>query len=370
MSAEKQFQQLLDKADIKINGNRPFDIRVHDERLYARVLREGSLGLGEAYMDGWWNCPQLDEFFTHVLRARLDHDVRGNLGLLTRAAWARLTNPQTPSKSFKVGQHHYDIGNDLYQAMLDKRLTYTCGSWKSAVNLDDAQEAKLDLVCRKIGLKRGDRVLDIGCGWGSFLKFAAERYGASGVGITVSKNQVALGRKLCKGLPVEILLQDYREVREKFDHVISLGMFEHVGYQNYRTYMKVAARCLKDNGLFLLHTIGGNQSVRATDDWIGKYIFPNSMLPSLAQISSSIEEIFVMEDWHNFGSYYDKTLMAWHRNFTTNWHLIKNNYDERFFRMWTYYLLSCAGSFRARRNQLWQIVLSKNGVPGGYTSIR
>lgn len=363
-------QELLTPAEITINGDKPYDIRVHDERLYARVLGEGSLGLGEAYMDGWWDCEGLDEFFSRVLAARLDQSASKNWKLLLHAAGARIMNPQTPSRSFRVGQHHYDIGNDLYQTMLGRRLTYTCGYFKDTKDLNAAQEAKLDLVCRKIGLKPGDRVLDIGCGWGSFLKFAAEKYGASGLGITVSKNQIELGRELCKGLPIEIRLQDYREVNEKFDHVISLGMFEHVGYKNYRDYMRVASRCLRDNGLFLLHTIGGNRSVTSTDAWIGKYIFPNSMLPSIAQISRACEGIFTIEDWHNFGAYYDNTLMAWHKNFISGWPKLKEKYGDRFYRMWTYYLLSCVGSFRARRNQLWQIVLSKNGVLGGYASLR
>ena len=370
MAGKRQLEELLAIADIRINGTRPFDIAVKDERLYGRVLQQGSLGLGEAYMDDWWECARLDELFTRVLVARLDERVRQSWGLLARAAWARIANPQNPSRAFKVGQYHYDMGNDLYQAMLDTRMTYTCGYWDNVTTLDDAQEAKLDLVCRKIGLKAGDRVLDIGCGWGSFAKFAAEKYGARVVGITVSKNQVELGREMCKGLPVEIRLQDYRDVREQFDHIISLGMFEHVGYKNYQTYMEVARRCLKPDGLFLLHTIGGNRSVTSTDAWIGKYIFPNSMLPSISQISRAVEGLFVVEDWHNFGADYDKTLMAWHANVEHHWGHLQSRYDERFHRMWRYYLLSCAGSFRARRNQLWQIVLSPSGVRGGYQSMR
>ena len=270
----------------------------------------------------------------------------------------------------RIGEHHYDKGNDLYKAMLDKRLTYTCGYWKKAKTLDQAQEAKLDLVCKKLNLKPGQKILDIGCGWGSFAKYAAEKYKVKVVGITVSKEQIAFAKKLCKGLPIEIRLQDYRDIREKFDHIVSLGMFEHVGVKNYRKYMKVVHRCLKDDGLFLLHTIGRNKSLTTSDPWAEKYIFPNSMLPSIKQIGESIEELFVMEDWHNFGTDYDKTLMAWFTNFRKNWNKIKKNYDERFYRMWKYYLLASAGLFRARKGQLWQIVLSKKGVPKGYNSIR
>ena len=372
LSAMDQFKQktqrLLSRADIRVNGKNPGDLKVSDPEFYQRVMAGGSLALGESYMDGWWDCKQLDEFFTRVFRAELEKKV-SPWSLLLPYLKARLLNLQSKSRAFHIGEAHYDIGNDLYEAMLDKRMTYTCGYWKNASTLDEAQEAKLDLVCRKIGLKRGDKVLDIGCGWGSFAKYAADKYGATVVGITVSKEQAALAKKRCKGLPVTIRLQDYRDVTEKFDHIISLGMFEHVGYKNYRTYMEVAHRCLKDDGLFLLHTIGGNRSVKTTEPWIDKYIFPDSLLPSIKQISGAIEGLFVMEDWHNFGADYDKTLMAWFNNFDKNWDTLKSQYDERFYRMWKYYLLACAGTFRSRKNQLWQIVLSKKGVSGGYARI-
>ena len=281
-----------------------------------------------------------------------------------------LANPQRKTKAFEIGGHHYDIGNDLYQAMLDKRLVYTCGYWKKTRNLNEAQEAKLDLVCKKLNLQKGMKVLDIGCGWGSFAKYAAEKYGVEVTGITVSEKQMELGRKLCKGLPVEIKLQDYRDVEGVYDHVVSLGMIEHVGYKNYRTYMEVVHQHLNDDGLFLLQTIGRNKSVKMTDPWMEKYIFPNSMLPSIKQLGSAIEELFVMEDWHNFGTDYDKTLMAWFNNFNKHWNNLKSNYDEKFCRMWKYYLLALAGSFRSRYLQLWQIVLSKKGILGGYSPIR
>jgi cyclopropane-fatty-acyl-phospholipid synthase len=283
---------------------------------------------------------------------------------------ARAFNLQRKSRAFVIGTRHYDIGNDLYAAMLDRRLAYSCGYWKRASSLDEAQEDKLDLICRKIGLAPGMRVLDIGCGWGAFVKYAAEKYRVQAVGTTVSKEQAALAAESCTGLPIEIRFADYRDLNERFDRIVSLGMIEHVGYRNYGTYMKIVHDCLADDGLFLLQTIGSLRSTVSSDPWIGKYIFPNSMLPSIRQLAEATEGLFVTEDLHNFGPDYDKTLMAWWRNFDDHWPQLRERYGEPFYRMWTYYLLSCAGSFRARWNQLWQIVYSKRGVPGGYAAIR
>ncbi len=368
--SKKIVSDLLALADIRLQGDRPWDIQVKNDSFYGRVLAGGSMALGESYMDGWWQVQDLSEFFNRLLSAELDEKVRQNKQLLFDLIKFRLFNRQSKTRAKQNSEHHYNIGNDLYKNMLDKRLVYTCGYWAQADNLDKAQEDKLDLVCRKLGLKAGDKVMDIGSGWGSFAKFAAEKYGARVVGYNVSSEQVKLSRELCQGLPVEFKLQDYREANEKVDHIVSLGMIEHVGYKNYRQYMKVVARCLRDNGLFLLQTIGGNKSVTYVDPWIDKYIFPNGMLPSIKQLSASMEGLFVMEDWHSFGVYYDRTLLAWHDNFLKNWHKVKNNYDDRFFLMWQYYLLASAGSFRSCKNRLWQIVLSKHGVPGGYQSIR
>ena len=364
-----QAQRLLDHAGIRIDGDRPFDMRVHDPRTFARVLAQGSLGLGESYMDGWWDCDRLDEFFHRLLRARLDQQVHSWAQYLD-VLRAKLINLQTPRRSFRVGEHHYDIGNELYARMLGRHLIYSCGYWAQADNLDDAQIAKTDLICRKLGIEPGMRVLDIGCGWGESARYVAEQYGAEVVGVTISREQAEYARELCAGLPVEIRLQDYREVDERFDRILSVGMFEHVGYKNYRTFMKTVTRFLHEDGLFLLHTIGNNYSRVTTDPWIGRYIFPNSMIPSAKQITEAAEHSFIIEDWHNFGTDYDKTLRAWFANFDAAWPDLADDYGDRFYRMWKYYLLSCAGSFRARVNQLWQIVLSPRGLVGGYRSVR
>jgi len=369
--AEKIITELLALADVEVGGSRDWDIKVHNPGFYSKLLSGGSLALGESYMDGWWDCKSLDQFFVKILRAKLNKRVKKDVTLLFQTMKAKMFNLQSKKRAFHVGEVHYDMGNDLYKVMLDKRLTYTGGYWRDSETLDDAQEAKLDLVCKKLDLQPGQKILDIGCGWGSFMKFAAEKYGVTCVGVTVSKEQAKLGEELCKGLPIEFLLKDYRELNEKFDHIISLGMFEHVGPKNHREYMEVVNRCLKDDGLFLLQTIGVLSLKNGpSDPWIEKYIFPNGIIPNMKNIATSIEGLFVMEDWHNFSSDYDKTLMAWHKNFNAGWDELKDNYDSKFYRMWNYYLLCCAGAFRVRYNQLWQIVLSKNGVSGGYTSIR
>ncbi len=369
-SLEAAVRKLLEHTDIRINGNNRWDIQVHDNRFYKRAVGEAELGLGESYMDGWWDCDEIDTLICKLLRSGLQDTVKRNWSILWPIALATVFNRQNKRRAQKDVGAHYSLGNDLFQKMLDPLMIYTCGYWSNAASLEQAQINKLELICRKLELKPGMRVLDIGCGWGGFGKYAAENHGVSVVGVTVSKEQVALGQELCQGLPVKFRLSDFRQLNERFDRIVAIGMIEHIGYKNYRTFMKVAHRCLDEDGLFLLQTIGEIRSVNVTDPWMEKYIFPGSMLPSIKQLGQAAENLFVMEDWHNFGADYDKTLMAWYANFERSWDSIKRNYDDRFFRMWKYFLLSTAGSFRARRNQLWQIVFSKRGLIGGYQSYR
>ncbi len=366
---EEKFSRLLQIADVELNGNQPWDIRVHDPRFYARVFADGALGLGESYIDEWWDCEQVDEFIHRILWARLPTTIKPWKEVLDRIR-AKVLNLQNQGRAYDVGRRHYDIGNELYERMLDRRMLYSCGYWKNATTLDEAQEAKLELVCRKLRLAPGTRVLDIGCGWGGAARFVAERYHVDVVGITVSEQQVSRARELCQGLPVEMHLQDYRDLQGSFDRVYSLGMFEHVGHKNYGTYMQVVSEHLKQDGVFVLQTIGGNYTDTIGDLWMERYIFPNSMLPSAQQIAAAIEGRFVLEDWQNFGPDYDTTLMHWFKNFNQSWETLKSTYDDRFYRMWKYYLLSFAGSFRARHNQLWQIVLSPRGGTARYDAPR
>jgi cyclopropane-fatty-acyl-phospholipid synthase len=360
--AQDLFIELLTKADIQVGGSRPWDLQVHDERLWMRLLRDGTLGAGESYVDGWWDTPALDQFMDHILRARFDESLRENWTLVAQAVRARVLNLQSITRSFDNGQHHYDIGNDLYEPMLGGRLLYTCAYWHNATTLDEAQDAKLDLVCRKIGLRAGMRVLDLGCGWGGFAAFAAERYGATVTGYTVSQEQVRWAKDHYPQLPIDIRLDDYRNASGTFDAVVSIGLMEHVGWKNYRGYMQLVDRLLAPGGVAFVHTIAGNTPRAHIEPWFDKYIFPNAVLPTLARLASAMEGIFIPEDVHNIGEDYDRTLMEWWRNFDAAWPTLRARYGDTFYRRWKYYLLSCAGAFRSRSQQLFQIVMTRRGT--------
>ena len=369
-SGFKDFQDLLGPAGIQLNGAGACDIQVHNPDLFRRVIRDGTVGLGEAYMDGWWDCDRIDELFCRGIKAGFEVALRKKLRFLAFHFVLRIFNRQSPKRAFIVGKRHYDIGNDLFDAMLDPHMNYSCGYWSNANNLDSAQEAKMALICRKLQLKPGMRVLDVGCGWGGLSRWMALQHGIEVTGITISREQADLARQRCQDLPVMIELMDYRDLSGQFDCIVSVGMFEHVGRQNYASYFKIMHSLLVPGGLFLLQTIGARRHVYSLDPWIEKYIFPNGMVPPARAIVDGTDKLFTIEDWHNFGADYDRTLMAWHQNLIDAWPSLSGQYDDRFRRMFEYYLLTCAGAFRSRENQCWQVVLSAGGISGGYRSIR
>lgn len=367
--AKTTLVELLAGADIRINGDRPWDIQVHNEDLYKRILHTGTLGAGEAYMEGWWDCEAMDEMFYKAISGRLEHRFSdANLAALAVKLYQSLFNMQNRQHAFDVGKKHYDFGNDMFAWMLGPTMNYSCGYWRNVDNLDDAQNAKMELICKKLHLKPGMTILDIGCGWGSLAGYMAAKYDVEVTGISVSQEQIQYAR--AKYPDLRWLMDDYRSLEGQFDRIVSVGMFEHVGYKNYGEYMETAHRLLKPDGLFLLHTIGANQQRKGTDPWIHKYIFPNGMIPSQGNLVKAFAPLFIMEDWHNFGADYDKTLMAWARRFEQGCDANKFTHTNETSRMFRYYLLSCAGAFRARDLQLWQLVLSPAGVPNGYESIR
>ena len=367
---QSKIEQLLLSVDIQVNGDRPWDMQVHNPDLFARIIGQGSLGVGEAYMEGWWDSNDLEGFFYRLIRSDIRSKVKTVRDKLFYV-YAHLVNRQKGKRAFEVGSKHYDAGNDLYQHMLDKNMIYTCGYWQDADDLDQAQEHKLELVCRKLKLQPGMRVLDIGCGWGGAARYMAKHYDVEVVGVSVSQEQVNLANAKAKeeGSNAKFRFQDYRDVDEQFDRIYSLGMFEHVGFKNYQEYFEVSHRCLKDGGLFLLHTIGHWKTSGIVDPWIERYIFPNSILPSAELIGHHSATLFSIEDWHNFGLDYVKTLRAWDENSKSAWPGL-SNYDEEFQRMWHYYLMCCSAAFLSYRNHLWQIVLSKGEQPEPYKAIR
>jgi cyclopropane-fatty-acyl-phospholipid synthase len=359
--AESIIRELFALAGIEIGGHAPGDIRVHDPRFYERVLRDASIGFGEAYMEEWWETDALDVTIDKIMRANLKQKITGSWRMRALTVKALMLNLQAKARAGASIEAHYDIGNDLYTRMLDPRMVYTCAYWKDATTLTEAQEAKLDLVCRKVGLEPGMRVLDLGCGWGGFASWAAEKYGCTVLGVTLSKDQVSLGNQLWKHLPVELRLCDYRDVQGQFDRVVSIGMMEHVGPKNHREMMQTIDRCLKPDGVSLIHTIANNRSLRHGTPFIEKYIFPNAVAPSLAQIGRAMEGLFVLEDLHNIGPDYDPTLMAWWENFDRTYSEISDHYDRKFYLMWKFYLLAAAGASRSRDGQLYQLVMTKTG---------
>jgi cyclopropane-fatty-acyl-phospholipid synthase len=351
-------ETILATADVRINGGRSCDIEVHDPRWYGRLLATGALGLGESYVEGWWDCPDLANLFYKLLALHIDRKASAAWSAILERVKDKFTNRQAKRLARENVHRHYDLGNDLYRSMLGKWMLYSCNNWERAATLSEAGEHKLEFVCRHLNLKPGHRLLDIGCGWGGLAKYAAEKYGVEAVGITLSSEQAALARQICSDLPVEIRLEDYRDVRESFDRIVSLGMFEHVGFKNYKKFMQTVRRCLKPDGLFYLNTIGVNHTGELINAWTEKYIFPGGMLPSLAQVGAAMDGLFVMEELHDWAHFYDKTLVAWFESFKANWHSLRSRYSESFYRMWKYYLLSSAGAFRARTVRDWQIVLT------------
>ena len=360
----KIVNKLLLESGVEINGSKKWDIKVRNNKFYKRVLQQGSLGLGESFMDGWWDCENIDMLIDLLLRTNIESKVPLNVKDMIRVVGSRLINLQSPRRAWIVGKEHYDLGNDLFCEMLDPFMQYSCGYWKDAETLEDAQLSKLKLICEKLKLREGMSLLDIGCGWGGLAEYAARNYGVNLTCITISVEQKKMAEKRCDGLNTKFILEDYRNLKGRFDRIVSVGMFEHVGPKNYATYFKVTNDCLKEDGIFLLHTIGSNVSDLNVDPWINKYIFPNGCLPSLPQIFEAAEKYYVTEDLHNFGTDYDKTLISWHERFEKAYPELSRKYTERFRRMFTYYLCACAGAFRARNIQLWQVVFTK-GIKGG-----
>ena len=380
-ASRKIIEVLCAQADVNINGQRPWDLRIHNQQFYDRVLGDGALGLGEAYMLGWWDSDDLFTFFKRILPVARAAG-RKNAGWRTTLAFitAHIFNLQTRNQSRDLADAHYNISNELFENMLGPSMAYSCGYWAQADNLNAAQVSKHELICRKLQLRKGERLLDVGCGWGGFAKYAAEMYGVDVVGVTVAEEQAQYARMQCAGLPIDIVACDYREFDSskhggRFDKVASIGMIEHVGYRNYPAFYNGVENALREGGLFLLHSIGSDVSMETADTWLTTYIFPGEVIPSIRQLGEAAEERFILHDLQNIGTHYTPTLRAWHDNFESYWSgaAVKAvrpqvwRSEKVFYRMWRYYLLSCAADFAVGDSQVWQLVYAKGHLPDGYT---
>jgi cyclopropane-fatty-acyl-phospholipid synthase len=357
------YNLLLERADVRLDGDRPWDPRIHDERVFRRVALDGSVGLGEAYVDGWWSTDDLEELARRLASARLERVTEWLPRGLAQNAAAIVSNQQTRGRARRVARQHYDFGNDLFAAFLGRYQCYSCGYFRDTDDLDVAQLQKLDLVCRKLDLRRGDRLLDVGGGWGELARHAAAEYGARVTSINISDEQMRFARERCRGLDVETVRCDYRDVRGSFDKVAAIAMFTHVGVRNYRTFMEAMRRVVAPEGTFLIEGVWGNVSTNRIDAWMDKHIFPGAMIPSGAQTFRAFEGIFVAEDVHNFGPDYVKTLRAWNARLRQAWPTLRARYDERVRKTFEYFFLTIAGFFRARALQHWHLVLTPPGAP-------
>jgi len=327
-----------------------------------RLKRDGIYGLGEDYIAGKWQVTDLTGFLAQLVK--LPEVTR--LKFSPRTAWyvfrALTSNPQSGAGVYEVGERHYDLGNTLFSAMLDRSMSYTSGMWRNAATLEEAQIQKLRSICEKLELKPGMTVLDIGCGWGNFARFAATEYGVKVIGLTISREQQALGMERCRGLPVELRLQDYREFNEQVDRVVSIEMIEAVGHKNLRAFFESAYRALVPGGRFVLQVISGNsftlRSPAFLDQyllWLVRHIFPNGYLPRMDHLTGREAQPFLLESMEQFGESYERTLSAWKDNFDRAWPSLKDHYGEDFRRMWHFYLCGCMACFRTRLVSVYQI---------------
>lgn len=346
-------------ADVAINGTRRWDIRVSDDRFFPSVLFQGSLGLGESYLRGWWTCEDLEELFYRLITGGLERISRAlPVHMIGRLA-DRFVNQQTRDKSLRVAERHYNLGNDLFLSFLGAYKNYSCGLYESTQTLDEAQVAKMEKICHELDLRPGDRLLDVGGGWGEFARFAATRHGCHVTSINIADEQIAYATEYCGDAPVEIRKCDYREISGRYNKIAVIAMLTHVGYKNYRLFMEVMSRCLEPNGLILIETVGGHVSQTNCEPWTDKYIFPGGMIPSLEQLDRSVEGLFHRTRISEFGLSYVRTLRSWHQNLLAAWPTLRHRYDDSTRLMFEYFFLSCAGAFRARDLVYWHVLLSK-----------
>lgn len=349
---------LLREANIEPNGASPWDPQIKDERFYRTVLLRGSVGLGDAYLNGWWECADISGFILRIIKSGIHLRVP-RVDIFLRRLRFGLIDAQNRIRSKRVAELHYDEDPYIFEVMLGSTNSYTCARWKGVITLDAAQQQKMDLLCKKAGLSSGMTVLDIGSGWGGFLAYAAERYQVRGIGLTISKTQLDYARKRYGNLPVEFRLQDYRDFVGGVDAVVSICVIEHVGSDHYREYFqKVRETLTREDGFFAMQCILACDTQARMDPWTEKHIFPNGILPTLERIENAVEGILHIVDREFFRDDYVRTFSAWYENLVRNKNAIIARCGVRYFRKYEYYLCLYIAGFGSGRIDVGQFVLS------------
>ena len=341
------------------------EIIIKNDIFFNKLLDRGELGLAESYMDGDWESNDLGNllkklmFYQDILESKAKYQTINFLYLKIFSTYESFFNTNTLIKSPENIQKHYDVGNDLYNKMLGTTMQYTCAYFnKDDMTLDEAQESKMDLIAKKLDLKEGMDVIDIGCGFGSMANYLAKKYKVKVTGVTLSPEQKNFSDEYFGNENVSIEVKDYRLVRGKFDRVYSVGMFEHIGSKNYKEYFDKCYDLLKDDGIMFCHTMGiSRPNYHQNEYFASKYIFPEGELPDMLNLTEGYSEKWRLEDFQNIGISYSKTFDAWRENIG-NWETLEG-YDERFKRMWEYYLHLFAENFRCQNFLLFQNVFTK-----------
>jgi len=353
----------------------PITLKLLEDNLRWKLLIDPEFEFPESYMRNEIiiENASLKDFLMDLIK-NLGRDEVSSVSLITKKiyqAWRYVTNFNLPGKSRKNIEHHYDIGGkkgeQLYDIFLDtKHRLYSCAYWKDDTKtLEDAQQNKIDHIVKKLDIQEGSKVLEVGCGWGGMALEIAKQKNCEVTGISLSKNQIIYCKEKAKELgldnQVKFELIDYREAKGNYDRIYSVGMFEHVGKKFYSTFFKTMNRLLKDDGLFLLHTIGVVDKPTPPNKFINKYIFPGGVCPSFSQIITPLEKTgLIVADTETLIRHYDKTLESWLERFLNKKNLVKDLFDEKFVKMWEYYLASCSAAFRYRDLVVFQLQIVKN----------
>ena len=350
----------------------PITIKLFDKNLNYKLLLNPDLYFGEAYTNGSLKIENgtLTEFLEITLRnvGRNDINIYGKILNKIKGTYRHLTNFNKGIKSKKNVSHHYDISEKLYDLFLDSNRQYSCAYFKNENDtLEEAQSNKIDHIIKKLNIKPNQKVLDIGSGWGTLAINIAQKTKASVTGITLSENQLEYSKNKAKELnlenQIEFKLIDYREINEKFDRIVSVGMFEHVGRKFYKSYFNTVSKLLKDKGVCLIHTIGSSNPPRDPQPWITKYIFPGGYTPSLSEIARPIEDSgLIISDLEVLRMHYAHTLRHWKERFLSKKEIVLEMFDERFYRMWEFYLASCEMAFKWGDQVVFQLQLTKDNI--------